>query len=88
MKKSFELLAREALEGGANYIMFCDQDDIWESGKVEKTLKKMQELEKLYPDTPLLVHTDLHVVDNELNLLDTSFWHYQNLNPSKDWFFR
>lgn len=84
VKKSFELLAREALEGGANYMMFCDQDDIWEPEKVEKSLQKMQELEKFYPDTPLLVHTDLHVVDENLHLLDNSFWHYQNLDPSKD----
>lgn len=84
VKKSFEFLAREAIESGSSYIMFCDQDDIWNADKVEKTLQKMQELENLYPNTPLLVHTDLQVVDEDLNLLANSFWHYQNIDPTKD----
>lgn len=84
VKKSFEFLALEAIQSGSNYIMFCDQDDIWNADKVEKTLLKLQELEKLYPDTPLLVHTDLYVVDENLTRLDNSFWHYQNIDPSKD----
>lgn len=65
-----------------NYIMFADQDDLWDHGKVSKTLEKMKELETLYSiDTPLLVHTDLKVVDRDLNDLSPSFWHYSGINP-------
>ncbi|NSL52037.1 glycosyltransferase family 2 protein [Calidifontibacillus erzurumensis] len=65
----------------APYIMFCDQDDIWLSDKVEITIKKMLSLEKEFPNSPLLVHTDLTVVDNDLKVISRSFWEYQKLNP-------
>ncbi|MBE3594368.1 MAG: glycosyltransferase family 2 protein [Candidatus Carbobacillus altaicus] len=66
----------------SDYIMFCDQDDIWKNNKVEITYKKMLELEKLYPDKPILIHTDLTVVDNELKLIAHSLFEYQKL-PKK-----
>jgi glycosyltransferase involved in cell wall biosynthesis len=66
----------------ANYIMFCDQDDIWLNNKIELTIEKMLLLEKQYPNKPLLVHTDLTVVDKDLQVISKSFWNYQRLNPS------
>lgn len=65
----------------ADYIMFCDQDDVWLPEKIELTLNKITELETKYKDKPILVHTDLKVVDKDLNILADSFWKYQNLNP-------
>jgi len=66
----------------APYIMFADQDDLWDHGKVSKTLEKMKELENCYSvDMPLLVHTDLKVVDRDLNDLSSSFWHYSGITP-------
>ena len=56
----------------APYIMFCDQDDIWYSDKVSKTLELMQCIE-MDRKTPALVHTDLRVVDRNLNELAPSF---------------
>ena len=56
----------------ARYIMFCDQDDIWHSDKVSKTLQKMQETED-DPQTPVLIHTDLRVVDRDLQVIHPSF---------------
>jgi glycosyltransferase involved in cell wall biosynthesis len=64
------------------YLMFCDQDDFWRTDKIETTLAKMLEMEaRLGRETPLLVHTDLSVADRELNIIATSFWRYQGLNP-------
>jgi len=78
--KSFLYLLTQA-EG--DYFMFADQDDVWLPQKIEKTLNKMLELEKTYgKDTPILVHTDLKVVDKNLNLIAESFWKYQGLNPN------
>lgn len=71
-----------------SYVMFCDQDDVWIKNKIEVTLKKMHELEKSYSfDVPLLVFTDMKVVDRELNILNESFWNYQKLDPNiaYDW---
>lgn len=68
----------------ADYIMFADQDDVWEENKVDKTIEVMKELEKGSPiNTPLLVHSDLKVVDRDLNVLSPSFWHYSEINPQK-----
>lgn len=84
IKKSFEFLMQESLKLSVKYIMFCDQDDIWFDNKIEKTYIKMKSLEKEYPQQPLLVHSDLTVVDLNLSVLSPSFWKYQNINPKKD----
>lgn len=84
VKNSFELLMKKALEMGAGHIMFCDQDDVWQNDKISKTMAMMQQMEILYPQQPILVHSDLSVVDNDLITLHNSFWKYQNINPIKD----
>lgn len=83
-KKSFELLMHEALKMEAQYMMFCDQDDIWSPEKIEKTYLKMKEFEKSHPSLPLLVHSDVRVVDKQLNVLASSFWSYQHIDPTRD----
>ena len=66
------------------YIMFCDQDDVWNENKVELTLKAMNEAEQQYgADTPILVHSDLSVVNENLEVVDDSFFHFQGLDASK-----
>lgn len=66
----------------APYIMFCDADDIWLPTKVEESLAMIQKNEALYGNrTPLLVHTDLAVVDKELCPLSHSFWQYSQIDP-------
>lgn len=76
---NFSNLLRHA---DSNYLLFCDQDDIWLPGKIEKTLAAMCAAEERYgPATPLLIHTDLCVVDSDLEPIAPSFWKYQNLNP-------
>ncbi len=66
----------------ANYALFADQDDYWLPEKVELSIKSLQKLEKKYgKETPLLVHTDLKVVDCHLNNIHPSFWKFTKLNP-------
>ena len=64
----------------SEYYMFCDQDDIWLPEKIEKTFARMKEIETEYAKkvtaakkVPILVATDLGVVDEQLNLLSYSF---------------
>ncbi|MCL2223671.1 MAG: glycosyltransferase family 2 protein [Defluviitaleaceae bacterium] len=57
-----------------DYLMLCDQDDVWLPNKIELTLNKMKELERDNPaNTPLLVHTDLKVVDENLQIISPSY---------------
>ncbi|HHY26991.1 MAG TPA: glycosyltransferase family 2 protein [Desulfitobacterium dehalogenans] len=71
----------------SEYIMTCDQDDIWLPSKIELTLKKMHESEGYYgKDKPLLVHTDLKIVDEKLEVIAESMFHYQSLDSKRDKF--
>lgn len=63
------------------YIMFCDQDDYWHPDKITKTLQKMQEIEQ--PEIPAMVHTDLQVVDGQLQPMDASFMHFSKLKGDR-----
>ena len=74
----------------AEYLMFCDQDDVWHPDKVRKTLAAMQTAEqgaraesREENAPPVLVHTDLRVVDGELRPLDESFMHYSRLDGNR-----
>ena len=73
----FELLQRV----DSDYYMFCDHDDIWLSNKIEVTHKKMKFRELENEDKPILVFTDLKVVNSHLNELSSSFWRYSGINP-------
>jgi glycosyltransferase involved in cell wall biosynthesis len=83
VKKSFELLINVALQNGAEYIMFCDQDDVWQSDKVSKTMTMMQQMEISSHHQPILIHSNLSVVDRDLAILHNSFWTYQNIDPTQ-----
>lgn len=64
------------------YFMFSDQDDIWLKTKIEISLNKIKMIEKKYSfSTPLLVHTNLEIVDENLNKIGNSFFKYRALNP-------
>lgn len=66
----------------ANYYMCCDQDDVWLPDKVEITLHAMKSIEQS-TKIPCLVHTDLCVVDANLNTIGKSMDRFQKL-CSKD----
>jgi glycosyltransferase involved in cell wall biosynthesis len=88
-KDSFAALLNYAMTNSdANYFMFCDQDDVWNADKVEKTFAKMKYMEAKYGDIPLLVHTDLEVVDESLNTIASSMWQYEHILPDKNSFSR
>jgi glycosyltransferase involved in cell wall biosynthesis len=65
----------------SDYLMFCDHDDVWLPDKIATSLKRMRELETAFDGhTPLLVHTDLSVVDHELKPLFPSFSRQEKLS--------
>ncbi len=70
----------------SDYVMFCDQDDVWLPDKVEITYRAMKELEQESEnkDIPLLIHTDLQVVDENLNLINESLFRCQKMNSKRD----
>lgn len=68
-----------------DYVMFADQDDVWLPEKISITLAMMQTYEKIYGShNPVLVHTDLYVVDGVLNMVYDSLFDMQNMNYTRN----
>jgi len=66
-----------------DYLMLCDQDDVWLPDKIEKTMAKMKSLENNHSNIPALVHTDLKVVDQNLNVINPSYKMLTNRNYNR-----
>lgn len=66
----------------SDYILFCDQDDKWLPAKIAITLQKMKELEAGQMATPCFVFTDLSMADADLNVIASSLWKKDKLNPN------
>ena len=85
---SYQSYMRLLKSADSDYIVFCDQDDVWMPNKIELSVAKINELEKLHgKNLPLLIFTDLQAVDKDLKTIHPSFWQYQKLNPeiAYDW---
>jgi glycosyltransferase involved in cell wall biosynthesis len=75
--------------GDATWFMFCDQDDFWLPDKLSAFAGRMAALEsRLGRDTPILIHSDLAVVDRDLASLAPSFWRRQRLDVRRGGRFR
>lgn len=61
-------------------FMFADQDDFWIKDKVELTVNEYNKV--VDKNQPILIHTDLFVVDSNLKLINQSFIKYSDLNAS------
>ena len=81
-KNNFMLLTRQA--GEFDYILYCDQDDVWLPQKVGMTLRKMRETERGEAQVPCLVHSDLAVVDEAMRLKHASFFYSSMLRADRD----
>lgn len=67
-----------------DYIMFCDQDDVWKPNKIGVTLKRVRHMEaQIGREKPIAVFTDAVVVDKDLSVLKNSYSCSHNLNPRK-----
>ncbi len=80
---NFSSLMGVALEKNAKYVFFADQDDVWHPEKIAMQLAAMLEMERIYGvQTPLLVHSDLTVVSEALDLISESFVMFSGLSPA------
>ncbi len=78
------LTEEEEPETIRDYYMFCDQDDIWMTDKICKTMMQMKKIEKkLGQDYPVAVFTDALVVDNDMKVLNRSFHKSNRLDTNK-----
>ena len=68
--KNFEFLLNKV---ESPLYMLCDQDDVWKKEKVEKSIEKLEN------ENLDLVFGDLEVVDENLNVVRTSYNDYMHL---------
>ena len=65
----------------AEYYMFADQDDVWFPDKIEKLVAAMRMEEQSEREkTPLLIHSDCRVTDQNLQTIASSFTGYMGYN--------
>lgn len=94
---SFAWLLRYALENKEMlgleplYLMFCDQDDCWYEDKITKQMNALLacEAENLDSDgkpLPILIHSDLQVVGENLQPIAESLARYQGLETKRNSF--
>ncbi len=73
----------------APYLMFCDQDDVWFPEKIAVAYDAAKKLGDIYGgQLPLLVHSDLVLVNEKKALLHESFWDWRGLDvhqPKRDY---
>lgn len=69
-------------QSDADYVLLCDQDDVWEPFKIERLKEEIRKLEDQYgTDTPLMVHSDCSLTDEEGSLIGESFFRHQGWDP-------
>lgn len=78
--KNYSTLMQHALERPEKYIFFCDQDDVWLREKLLLQLNALHRMEQQFgKNIPLLIHSDLCVVDNDLNTIHPSYLEFEKI---------
>jgi len=63
------------------YYMFCDQDDVWRPRKIELSIYEIHQIELAHPQKPVVIYTDLQIVDESLAPLSPSMWEHAGIYP-------
>jgi glycosyltransferase involved in cell wall biosynthesis len=83
---SFGLLLERARDSGARYVALADQDDVWSAEKLSREVELLRSRERVLGNTvPLLVHSDLVVVGENLAVIHPSFLTFQGLRHQPEW---
>jgi len=79
---NFSAAMDAAVKTDSNLFFISDQDDVWDTDKLASQSGYFPE--GGVEDTPILVHSDLAVVDKELNLIHASLIKYMDLLPNPE----
>lgn len=67
-----------------DYLMLCDQDDVWLPDKIRISMREMKRAEGTFGKRmPLLVHTDLCVTDEMLCTTHPSFFRMERIDCTR-----
>lgn len=83
--RNFAYLMEWARKKDFAYIAFSDQDDFWVTEKLAVQFAQLQQLESKYgSSTPLMVYSDLTVVNEQLEQIHPSFQQYQGIHHTEN----
>ena len=75
---NFEAGIAIVLKQGYDYIALCDQDDLWEPDRIATGMQYLQPIEAANePSLPILVHSDLMMIDANNQPVHQSFFEYR-----------
>jgi len=77
-KESFMRLLKST---ASDYYFFCDHDDVWLPSKMEESLRLLLATQRNHPGKPVIIHSDLRVVNDELQTVSESFWKSSKIYP-------
>lgn len=82
---SYNELCRIALKNNSDIVFFCDQDDVWLPDKIKTQIAAIKKIEDRHGrGCPILVYSDLEVVNEHLNRIHKSFLGFRGIkNPKK-----
>ena len=81
--KNFEAALTAALNKGFEYIALADQDDVWSQDRIENGLLAIGKIKKELPfSTPILVHSDLSVINDTGEAIAPSYFRLRNYRVS------
>jgi glycosyltransferase involved in cell wall biosynthesis len=83
---SYGHLLEQVTGSDPDYVALADQDDVWYPDKLERELDHLQRREReIGTAVPLLVHSDLSVVGEDLRPIHASFLAFQHLRHVDRW---
>jgi len=83
--KNFESNLVRALATDAKYFAFSDQDDLWSENRIGHGVEVLKKLEEEHGESePLLVHSDLRLMNSEGELTHDSFLAYRKYRISEE----
>ena len=65
------------------YIALSDQDDIWEKNKLEILIHEMKQLEQTDENTPIMIHSDLSMINEDNKTIERSYFKFRNYTLAK-----
>ncbi|GKW23600.1 hypothetical protein PEC311524_11940 [Pectobacterium carotovorum subsp. carotovorum] len=67
----------------ADYVFLADQDDVWPENRIELLLDEIQKKDK-NRSRPVMLYSDLELVDKDLNTISESFYKSCKINPREN----
>ncbi|HDR2365107.1 TPA: glycosyltransferase family 2 protein, partial [Enterobacter asburiae] len=68
----------------AEYILLCDQDDIWPSERLSKLVNELSCIESEKVNSEIMIFTDLCLIDEKNNIISESFYTINEINPESN----